>query len=186
MGLDMYIYGISTPELIDCVYEAEYLYNNGYIYRFADELDSRHAELLPFAAKAQVRRKDVDLERIIADYGLPAKSCIGCFSRDGITVGGITATGSYARATVSYEDIKTKYATESVEDCYVWRRRKLAQWRKNYDIQDFWYQTLDRDVENGGYCKLDEGNINAYYDAEISQQYLAKNDDEVLFYHESY
>ena len=194
MGFDMYIYEISKPLLEDRIYTSNELCALGCIYRTSDALDGSEEEMLPYAARVMVRIPDIDLDKIIADYGLPAGSMIGCFGSNVVSVSG-NGPDAYVRKYIPLEEINEKYTTIREEQCYVWHRRKVAQWSRAHDVQEVWHEILDdgskeRPIENGGYYKITEDDVAAFNDSWVELAAIdlkfAAADDAALFYRETH
>lgn len=192
MGLDMYIYEISKPMLENRVYASNELCAMDCIYRTSEEVDDSVEEMLPYAASVKVSIPDIDLDKIIADYGLPANSMIDHFGSNVITVSG-NGPDTYVQKEIPLKEINEKYTMIREEQCYVWHRRKVAQWRKDYDVQEIWHEILDdgskdRFIENGGYYKLTDEDIDAFHNwvnEENDRAFGVPSKGAAFFYHES-
>ena len=105
---------------------------------------------------------------------------------DGITISGTNKNGEHISQFISNKDIEEKYTiTESIPH-YIWQSNEEAYWRKNYALQDWFYDNLEG-VDNCGYYILNADQI-----AEMNERFGENvveddpTDDEALFYHEWY
>ena len=180
MGLDMWIRRVTKPSLEDKVYTAKEIYDRGYsMVSVADiEADmSMFEQLIPYTVKRNVLTEYYNKEKMIADYNLPKDSYIGMYSTEGVRISG---------QFISTKDIEEKYTITKSVPHYIWLENDEAYWRKNYSLQDWFYENLDY-VENCGYHILNAdliAEMNAKFDEDVAEE--DPTDYEALFYHEWY
>lgn len=192
MGLDMYVFRIRKPDLNYRVYSQDEIRELNLTTCTIDDFekaDAAMSQLLPYVSKIKVINEYYDVEAIIKDYNLPAKSHIGTVSSHGIRVSGKSTSGQWVSVDISTEEIECKYIISKIEDSYAWKTQDVAYWRKHYDLQERFYELIG-DVENCGYYLLDVETINTLrdeYEADMSDVPLeAATDKSALFYHEWY
>ena len=84
------------------------------------------------------------------------------------------------------KEIEEKYTIVKSVPHYIWIEEEEAYWRKHYDLQEWFYDSIDG-VENCGYYILDADMI-----AEMNEQFGENvpaedpTDEEALFYNEWY
>lgn len=191
MGLDMYVFRITNPNLKHRVYSQDEIRSMGLTTCTVDDFtaaDAAMAQLMPYVSKIKVINKYYDVKAIIRDYNLPANSQIGVVSGQGIVVSG-KYNGQWVKADISHEEVKRKYIVPKIEDSYAWKTQEVAYWRKHYDLQERFYELIG-DVENCGYYLLDVETINTLRDEYegdmIDVPSEAATDKAALFYHEWY
>lgn len=184
MGLDMYIYRCSKPRLIaDNVYDRSELYG---IVLSAEDLDNpKFKDLAPYCAKVRVINHYYDMKKIREDYKLSEDSYIWAYGSHGITLGDYI-NGRRKDVTISREDVDRKYTIDREEIRYVCDRDEEMYWRKEYDIQKFFYEHLP--VENVGYYKLTRDLIEEFNREYPEDAFVAEEatDSSALFYYEWY
>ena len=191
MGLDMYVFRITNPNLKHRVYSQDEIRSMGLTTCTVDDFaaaDAAMAQLMPYVSKIKVINKYYDVKAIIRDYNLPANSQIGVVSGQGIIVSG-KYNGQWVKADISHEEVKRKYIVPKIEDSYAWKTQEVAYWRKHYDLQERFYELIG-DVENCGYYLLDVETINTlrdeYEEDMIDVPSEEATDKTALFYHEWY
>ncbi len=184
MGLDMYIYRCSKPDLKpNKVYDSAEISD---IMLTEEELkEQMYRDLTPYCEKIRVINHYYDMEKIRADYGLSQDAWIWCWCGSGITVGDKTPTGR-RDVEISHEDIETKYTVSKEEIRFVCKCEEEKYWRKAYEIQDFFYDHYP--VENVGYYKLSKEVIEEFNKRYPRDAFEAEDETEssALFYHEWY
>lgn len=184
MGLDMYIYRCSKPDLNpNKVYDSSEIF--GVVLTEEDLTEPMYHDLAPYCEKIHVINRYYDMERIRADYGLSEDAWIWCYSGKGITIGDKTPAGK-RNVEISNEDVETKYTVSKEEIRFVCKCEEEKYWRKAYDIQDFFYEHYP--VENVGYYKLSKEVIEEFNKRYPEDTFEAEDATEssALFYHEWY
>lgn len=189
MGLDMYVYRIKRPQLEDKVYKPEELYDKNLTFVSVENAENEMSlfeQLIPYTETRNVLTDYYDKAKMIADYNLPKDSYIGMVSSEGIRLCGTKDNGERVSQFIDSQEIEKKYIITKSVPHYIWHSSEEAYWRKEYEIQDWFYSNLDH-VENVGYYILDADLIaalNAEFDEEIPED--DPDDNEALFYHEWY
>lgn len=182
MGLDMFIYRATKPSVNDTE-----IYDRGAFELHIPEQEvgySMYEEIAPYLQPVQMRSKYYDMEKIRADFGLSDEAYIGMSSYDGITV---REPGSDNTVSISRWDIDEKYTKEEIETRYVCNLHEVHYWRKEYDVQNWFYDNL-ADVENCGFYIFGSDFIKDYNEAfpydpiEVEEA----TEESALFYHEWY
>ena len=184
MGLDMEIRRISKPHMDDSV-----IYSRADIDGVIldeDELKKpMYRQLAPYTQELQVRSQYYDMEKIRKDYKLSGDSYISMISAYRIAI-----TDRETRKTVEIfnEDIERKYTIERVEKRFVCNADEVRYWRKAYDIQDWFHDHIEGDVENTGYYILSGDLLLKFNKAFKEDKIEAEEPDEeaALFYWEWY
>lgn len=192
MGLDMYVFRITKPNLEYKLYSQDELdtlrLTTCAVSEF-ERIGEAMRQLSPYVSKIQVVNKYYNLEQIIKDYRLPANSYIGMYSSAGITVSGRDDEGKRVSAEISPEEIDSKYTLCKTEDSYAWKSEEVAYWRKHYSLQERFYDLIG-DVENCGYYKLDRlliAQLREEFREDVEDIPLEDSTEEsALFYHEWY
>ena len=184
MGLDMEIRRISKPHLDDSiVYKREDL---NCILIAEDEKDEpMYCQLAPYTQPIQVRNQYYDMKKIRKDYGLSEDSYISMMSAYRI---GVTDRKSRKTVEVSNDLIEKKYTVERVERCYACNSEEVRYWRKAYDIQEWFHENIEADVENTGFYVL-SGELLLKFNKKFREDRIeAEEPDEesALFYWEWY
>ncbi len=184
MGLDMEIRRITKPNLDDSV-----IYNRqdiSLILLDKDELEMpMHRQLAPYAQLIQVRSQYYDMEKIRKDYDLSDDSYISMMSAYRIAV---TDRGKKKTVEIDDFDIKTKYTVERVEPKYACQAEEVRYWRKAYDIQEWFHEHIEEDVENTGFYILSSAMLLEFNKAfpEDRIEAIEPDEEEALFYWEWY
>lgn len=157
MGLDMYVYRVQSPGLdADKVYDRNEIEG---VVLHKDEIDEpMYRQLLPYCDKLRVISHYYNFDKIKEDYGL-SEVHIGGYTYD--NKGGRTflygiKNGENFHTEVSDDVIQEKYIIDKEEPCYVCCTDEIRYWRKAYDVQDWFHDNIDGNVENTGYYILDE------------------------------
>ena len=184
MGLDMEIRRISKPHVDDSV-----IYDRadiGGIILDEDELkEPMYRQLAPYVQQLQVRSQYYDMEKIRKDYKLSDDSYISMMSAYRIA---ITDRETKKTVEISNEDIERKYTVERVEKRFVCDSEEIRYWRKAYDIQDWFHDHIEEDVENTGFYTLSGAMLLAFNKAfpEDRIEAIEPDEEEALFYWEWY
>ena len=189
MGLDMWVRRVRKPNLEDKEYTYEELSSMNYsmvsVKDIEDEM-SMFEQLLPYTIVRNVLTDYYNKEKMIADYNLPKDSSIWSYSSEGIEISGTNENGKRVSQFIGDKDVEEKYTITKSVPHYIWSEDEEAYWRKNYSLQDWFYDNLDG-VENCGYYILDANLIaamNKTFNEDVSED--DPTDDEALFYHEWY
>lgn len=185
MGLDMEIRRIYKPHRDDSV-----IYDSADIYGIIldeDELKlPMYRQVAPYTQPLQIRSQYYDMEKIRKDYNLSNNSYISMISAYRIAI----TDREEPRKTVeiSSEDIERKYTIERVEKRFVCDYEDVRYWRKAYDIQDWFHEHIEEDVENTGYYILSGDLLLKFNKAFKEDRIEAEEPDEeaALFYWEWY
>lgn len=184
MGLDMEIRRISKPHVDDSV-----IYDRvdiGGIILDEDELkEPMYRQLAPYVQQIQVRSQYYDMEKIRKDYKLSDDSYISMMSAYRIA---ITDRETKKTVEISNEDIERKYTIERVEKRFVCDSEEVWYWRKAYDIQDWFHENIDGEVENTGFYILSVEQVLNFNKVFREDRFGAEEPDEesALFYWEWY
>ena len=184
MGLDMAIRRVSKPRLEEgMVYDFEEL--DGICLRDEFKKNPAYCQVLPYTLPAEVRTEYCDLKKIIEDYGLASNSYISMYSTAGIRV---SEPYSQKKVDISWEDAGSMYTYATVETCYICDCEDVRNWRKAYDIQDWFHEHLECEIENTGMYLLSDDVIKAFNGAfpefAISSEEI--DPEKPLFYWEWY
>lgn len=182
MGLDMFIYRCSKPKLEpDRVYKRDEL---GGVIISAEEMDLPMYKMLrPYCTPCKVRNRYYNIEQIRKDHGLSDASYIGMESYASITV---YDPSDQRSVDIVRSTINEKYITEEVEDSYNCNCEEEYYWRKEYDLQNFFYHHFT--VENCGFYML-TAEIMEELNERFPGHHVVPEDpteDSALFYHEWY
>ena len=184
MGLDMEIRRVSKPHMDDTI-----VYNREDIMGVVldeDELNlPMYRQLAPYTQELRVRSQYYDMEKIRKDYKLSDDSYISMMCSSCISI-----TDRKTRKTVEIrsEDIDRKYTVERVEKRFVCDFEEIRYWRKAYDIQDWFHEHIEEDVENTGFYILSGAMLLAFNKAfpEDRIEAIEPDEEEALFYWEWY
>lgn len=180
MGLDQYIFRVKKLNLEDREYTSEEIENLGYSKAFVDEAADEYdliEQLIPYTATRQVSCKFINNAKIRKDYNLPDDIHVNMYSSDGIMFGDVL---------IPLNVVGEKYTVTQTKPCYIWKTEEEAYWRKNYDLQEWIYETLEN-VQNTGYYLLDAeiiNELNETFNENIPDE--DPTDEEALFYWEWY
>lgn len=192
MGLDMEIRRISKPHMDDSVvYNREDIHG---IILTEDELkEPMYRQLAPYVQQLQVKIQYYDMEKIRKDYKLSDDSYIdfelsGNSSMMSAYRIAITDRGTKKTVEISNEDIESKYTIERVEKRFVCDSEEVRYWRKAYDIQDWFHEHIEEDVENTGFYILSGAMLLAFNKAfpEDRIEAIEPDEEKALFYWEWY
>lgn len=60
------------------------------------------------------------------------------------------------------DDLEAKYTTRRVETGFACLTQEIRYWRKAYDVQEWFYEQLDRPVENTGFYLLTKEDLELF------------------------
>lgn len=189
MGLDQYIYRVRKPKLEDKMYTHEEIDQLNLVKVSAIDFETNtnlYAQLTPYVVKRDVECDYYNVEKMIADYNLPENSHIVSWGTEGVELWGTNERGEHVKQQISEEEIFEKFVKTEVRPYYIWEEIEEHYWRKNYDLQDWIYNTIEG-VDNTGYYILNVGlisDINYTYGANIPEE--DPTEESALFYWEWY
>lgn len=184
MGLDIEIRRVSKPRL-----EEGELYNidelNGICLRDEDRDELIYSQLLPYTLPADVRMEHFDIQKIIEDYGLASNSYISMYSTAGIQV---SEPYGHKSEYFKWDDVRSKYIHATVETCHICDCEDIRSWRNDTEIQDWFYENLDCEIENTGMYLLPDDVIEEFNKAfpEFAISPEETDPEKPLFYWEWY
>lgn len=185
MGLDMGIVRIRKPSLDDSrIYDKKELVGNYIALEQNDLNEPMYEQLTQYMQKVLVRKKEIDIPKIRNTYELSdAASYIGSGGSRGICVvdGGRILS-------LAADEVENKFTKESVLQQFVCCAEEVQYWRKEYDIQQWFYDNLDSDIENTGYYLLNDDVLRRFNRKYPEYNFLADASEEnsALFYWEWY
>lgn len=190
MGLDSYVFRVTKPEgLEDRVYsldEIKALGLSAYLAKYQDEPIFR--ELKPYCVKVRIDAPYINLQSIREAYGFGEDADVVAQCSDGaITVSERRPDGSYHRQEISGAEMREKHLVNRVEVHNAFRKERVAYWRKDYEVEDFFMEKHDDGIENTGYYILDLETIlefNSYFPQELPEE--EPSETSALFYWEWY
>lgn len=184
MGLDMEIRRVSKPHMDNSViYDRENIC--GIILDKEELKEPMYQQLAPYTQPLQIRSKYYDMDKIRSDYGLSKDSYISMMSAQRIA---ITDRETHKTVEISSHDIDYKYTVERVEDQFVCNAEEIRYWRKAYDIQEWFHDHIDGEVENTGYYIL-SGDLCLKFNKAFQEDAIEAeepDDESALFYWEWY
>ncbi len=189
MGLDMYVFRVTKPQLDPgIVYDRSAL--SGVIIDESDVDAPMYRQLLPYCAKVRVINHYYDMEKLAAEYGI-TNAYIGGYSfiqsEVKISLCG-DKNGKNFYEQVPSELINSRYTIDREETCFVCSCEEVRYWRKEYNIQDWFYEHIPGEIENTGYYALSEETIRqfniAFPDDALPVEPPSK--ESALMYHEWY
>ena len=83
--------------------------------------------------------------------------------------------------------MREKHLENRVEEHNVFRKERVAYWRKDYEVEDFFMEKHEDGIENTGYYILDLETImefNSYFPRKLPEE--EPSEDSALFYWEWY
>ena len=165
MGLDSYVFRVTKPEgLEDRVYsldEIKALGLSAYLAKYQDEPIFR--ELKPYCVKVRIDAPYINLQSIREAYGFGEDADVVAQCSDGtITVSERRPDGSYHRQEISGAEMREKHLVNRVEVHNAFRKERVAYWRKDYEIEDFFMEKHEYGIENTGYYILDLETMSQY------------------------
>ena len=191
MGLDSYVFRIKKAQGLEPrVYTRAELDRLNLDYFFKGEsYESLVQQLMPYSQEVQVKAPQIDFQKICKEHGLSDKAYICLRSGNG-DIGFIDPMKKEDRKLiVSGADIQANFLVETTQPYYVHICERVAYWRKNYDVQDFFYENLDH-VENTGFYLLNDEVITDFNlkvgDSLGGLPMEAPTEEQALFYHEWY
>lgn len=114
----------------------------------------KYADLIRSAQKLTVHRDTFDLEKIRSDFTLPDAT-------DAVEWRGmkrLVALGKFGELlreiTISMRTIRANYMMNVAETAYSFQSSVLAQWLDNFDIQEWFSEKLDVDIEDAGFYSI--------------------------------
>ena len=171
MGLDINIYRITKPNTDS--YISTYLDLNKF-YNISDEelydhliipeseIDkSYYKQLKPYCEQIKVIYQETDFDRMYADYGIDKNKH---YTRN-TNVRDLIYTiqnddGTYKHIYISQYILDNKYTSDVIKRCYICKCEEEKYWRKEYDIQKWFHEHLEKyhetEVENCGYYMIPE------------------------------
>lgn len=192
MGLDICVYRVRKPETFEAkVFNKEDLLNQGYcLITRPDDYEDLVRDLRPYTQEILVKTAYLNMEAVRKDYGLSEQAYACEWSGDGRIGLWDPASNGNQHITLTPEEIAEKYTVYEDELTLAFLREEVAYWRKNYRVQNFFYDALGN-VENTGYYILSEEvltkfNAEAYENGWDPVPVMAPTDDAALFYWEWY
>lgn len=193
MGLDSYVYRIKKPEAMESrVYSRDEIRQLG-LSSFATE-DTKDnplaADLLAYTVKVRVNEAFLNMEKVRKDYHLSDAAHAYGWNGDGSIEIMDDAGGQYRTLKLTSQEIKDRYTLMQVVEYNVFYEETVAYWRKNYDVQSFFYDHIER-LENTGYYRLDEELLREFNECSPDDDWgklpvEAPTDESALFYWEWY
>ena len=184
MGLDMYIYRVSKPNMSNSM-----TYNvsdiDGIILNKNDiHLDPKTKQLIPYTQLVKVKDKHYNSEKIKKDFGL-SNYFFSEWSPSDVT---ITDARSGKSVEIPTEILESKYTVERVENKFVCNYEEVKYWRKAYDIQNWFHENIEVCVENTGFYILSVELISKFNKQFTNDYIQIEEPDErsALFYWEWY
>lgn len=185
MGLDMYIYKASKPELMFGIYPENDDYIKTLLLIPKDEYkDERVSALKPFMVRIQLEANEYDFEKIKKDYGVKDDIYLSGFSMGEV----VFSSHNERTIPIPIDIIEKHYLKKTLKTVYAVELTEKYYWRKAYDVQDTIHSHLDTEIENCGYYLLDDDtadaieNIDNAFDTDI----VKKQTEPCIFYHEWY
>lgn len=176
--------------------------NNNYSYVYLNDLGEDNAlckddlsndaivDLVPYSVVRTVDTKIIDYKKILSDNGYSADTPIGIGMISSVEMGFSVKTGNgFESIFISTEDVNSKYMMSTVEKVLIYKAEMLAYWRKEYDLQNFFYENLD-ECDNVTFREIDEDLMNILLDYldrnNMGHQDLEKTDFDAKMYYEWY
>lgn len=150
MGLDMEVVRVTKSRRDDSIiYDRSEL---DAIVLEKDDLDNpMFSGLVPYTQPLQVRSSYYDIDSIRKDYNLSDHVYISAITHYSLSV---TDRVTKKTVEVPQRDVESKYIQTRVDTCYVCDSEEIRYWRKAYNIQDWFHEHIDGDVENTGFYIL--------------------------------
>lgn len=189
MGLDMYVYRVHEPHLDENkVYDRDNV--DGVILSENDIGEPMFRQLLPYCKRVRIINHYYDMKKIGNDYGMTDIRIGGwsCGNDGSFTFVYGNKNGISTQIKIPDDLIQSEYTIGREEVCYVCEHEEIRYWRKAYDIQDWFHETIHEPVENTGYYILTEEML-IEFNKEFPDDRLpaeAPNDDYALVYWEWY
>lgn len=160
MGLDMFVFRVTKQQLDSgTVYDRSDL--SGVIIDESDMDAPAYRQILPYCAKVRVINHYYDMEKLAAEYGI-TNAYIGGYgftqSEAKIILCG-KKDGNPFNEIIPAKLIESRYVIDREETCFVCGSEEIRYWRKEYDVQDWFYDHISEQIENTGYYTLSEETI---------------------------
>lgn len=146
MGLDMFLYGVKRvkEEDVPSVVTEEWIENTGLRNADIDRINAK--DLLPYSVVRTVLAKVTDYDKIKRAYGIPENAIHGgwcCSSSKGFVLFFYDEEHNQAVVSTTKKELDEKFTKTVEKKAIVFSIEELAYWRKNYDLQDFFYENLE-------------------------------------------
>lgn len=169
MGLDIIIYRISRPNTSGIA-----LLNLNKIYNINDkqlydhliipenEIDKNYyKQLKPYCEQIKVIYHETDFDRVYADYGIDKnKNYLTHTNSQDWNYVIRNDDGTETIISIPQRILDEKYTNDVIKNCYICKQEEEKYWRKEYDIQKWFHEHLERyhetAVENCGYYMIPE------------------------------
>lgn len=196
MGLDMFLYKASKPTDLkkDKVY-TEWDYDgelSDCVLIDKDQLGRRkYKDLAPIVYKIKFRQGIILTGKLAEEHGYVWGDMVfQSYYELGFKLYNKNKDDTDSkRVTLTIDEVKKKYYEERVCEKFAVRCEELMYWRKEYDLQDFFYDTL-KYVENCGYHKVEQDILEAIAESPHVFQFELDcsdiKDDKIIVYHEWY
>lgn len=185
MGLDMYLFKASKPDLTFGIYRAD----DNYIQSLAiipnDDYDAEmYADLKPFMTRIHLESLEFDGDKIAKDYGLKSPVHISSITPDGTTF----FSDGKTTPPIPSEILKNHYSKTTLKTVYAVELQEKYYWRKAYGVQEIIHNHLDNTIENCGYYLLDNDTADAIenFDNRFDANIVKNEKESCIFYHEWY
>ncbi len=161
MGLDMFVYGISKVKEneIPANPTPEWLDKHNYRYCVADDGDfdaespnPRTADLLPWSVVREVDCVEVDWNKVRSDNGLSHDAFVVGIMKD-ISGSTYLIRDKAREVAIRNPEESEQYRLTRKRQLLIYRADELAYWRKEYDLQAFFYARID-DLDNVTYAEI--------------------------------
>lgn len=178
MGLDMYLYRAekanSYKEASFTIPEKDFLDN-----------EDMYCSLKPYLQKEIVRMDVIDWDRLKKDYDIPSHYSLR-FGHKSFTYTYKDSLGNEIDKTFYEDDLKEKgYIHEEDIPYYFCNIFEVAYWRKDYELQETIYDSIEETIENCGFYEIDSlFAARLMYDCYDTTEKF--NPDFTYFYHEWY
>lgn len=192
MGLDMYIYGIedisneNIPENLDEKWYDDRGYN--YCILYDEEDEALYRDLYDYSLIRNVVYTETDWEKFKKHHHLSEDAQLWRVSSNN-TYSFTWGNNLENNKEFQISELK-KYDIKVVRKTLIFRKKELAYWRKEYDLQDLIYNNYDGEIYNCGYHYLNDEimkKINNYLKKRhIDKQDLNNSDYPIKMYHEWY
>jgi len=146
----------------------------------------------------------VDVEKLMEDNDIPKDAEVGgrSFRPDSTTFSFYwrkkdedeDSPGSESKkVTLTKEELENSYRLLKEEAFFVYKNEEADYWRKQYELEEYFYNVIEVPVENCGYYPLTEQQLEEIYDfirkqSKCSDVEIPEWDpgNEILAYHEWY
>lgn len=183
MGLDMYMYKATKPELnTRKVHKYSDLEKDGYAI-FEPQADGtlpqRLNDLKPFLVRLRCLARYYDVDKIRETFNMPADTHWSGFGSNGVYFSGCTESGEYKSITIAHDQCD-EFTYEKQSIFYVTTLDEVGYWRKHYTLDDkltkHFMSARGVVVENCGYYRMTKAAMR------IVENYVKKHDTEGVFY----